>query len=758
VTDPEMLRGMIFVKGMREGYLEQPVTITHKPRKALVGRINFRSLHAPHGPTAGGSLDPTATNRDGVARRRAAAEMMAHGVLPFKRKMEKRPPTPEGIKLDGFMLLEAGDEELPELVQAVKLTHRHISSVEAADMAYFTALRVMDLADNRIPDVEPLGELLALRHLSLASNRMSSLGTFPADAFQELEVLDLSYNALKAEATLGREAPVAYLPKLRELNLSGNSFQALPIKLGPFESLEVLKLDDNSLSGSCLQSLSHLTRVVHLSLSHNQISYAPESLTADSCFPQLHTLDLTHNRVSEEAAISPLRSLRTLQRLLLAGNPLATAQQAARKKAKEKREMLAAAGALIGPEARMDAEAPDPGAVRVHYEAVPQLPPKSTIASTLTPGTIITISEPLDPRTAAKAAAMNTVAAVPEEAVTEAFERVEGTIEAWQLNTVDEGDEVEGEEEEEDGEPVEDMTFLTGVGIQEKLHKPRGPRAAQEEEGPAPPASEEGRPPWEEVEDPTERLALALGLDPRRLAIYTGQLTTDSLGSINALRFALSHPLVEADEGLAPPKKHLALTTAARLKRRDKKLAPLPEPVAMPPDARTVRIQTMEDMLQGMKERLKSLETNLAERLAAAPPPPTIPTTSKPGAAGLQHKLRNADELSGDDDEDDGFDPEEDGSSPMLEGGPRPSGALADEDAQSDMSALPDDVIDAIENPALSESGDEDNYMQEQDARVSAAGADPSRLSLGQQRQQQQQAPGRAPELAPEAATLLGYG
>jgi hypothetical protein len=46
------------------------------------------------------------------------------------------------------------------------------------------------------------------------------------------------------------------------------------------------------------------------------------------------------------------------------------------------------------------------------------------------------------------------------------------------------------------------------------------------------------------VQDPTERLALALGLEPRRLAIYTGELTTDSMGSVNALRYALAHPLV----------------------------------------------------------------------------------------------------------------------------------------------------------------------------------------------------------------------
>ena len=46
------------------------------------------------------------------------------------------------------------------------------------------------------------------------------------------------------------------------------------------------------------------------------------------------------------------------------------------------------------------------------------------------------------------------------------------------------------------------------------------------------------------MQDPTERLALALGLQPRQLAVYTGKLTTESMGSVNALRYALAHPLV----------------------------------------------------------------------------------------------------------------------------------------------------------------------------------------------------------------------
>lgn len=127
--------------------------------------------------------------------------MMAQGPPPFVRKAEPRPVTPEGVKLDGkfyswqhahspyhqsasacllqrhkqeadglhlrstglhimlpclcnagFMMLEAGDEDLPEHVVAAKLSHRNIDSVEAPDMSYFPALKMLDLSDNRVRD------------------------------------------------------------------------------------------------------------------------------------------------------------------------------------------------------------------------------------------------------------------------------------------------------------------------------------------------------------------------------------------------------------------------------------------------------------------------------------------------------------------------------------------------------------------------------------------------------------------------------
>jgi hypothetical protein len=70
--------------------------------------------------------------------------------------------------------------------------------------------------------------------------------------------------------------------------------------------------------------------------------------------------------------------------------------------------------------------------------------------------------------------------------------------------------------------------MITGVGITEARRKGGKEEEEQEPQEQPPPEQEPSGPAWQDVEDPTERLALALGLDPRCLAIYTGIPTTDA--------------------------------------------------------------------------------------------------------------------------------------------------------------------------------------------------------------------------------------
>ena len=138
----------------------------------------------------------------------------------------------------------------------------------------------------------------------------------------------------------------------------------------------------------------------------------------------------------------------------------------------------------------------------------------------------VQVCEPPTPKATSKAAAAAAIAAAGDEAVANTFDRLDSAIDAWHLNTVDEDDEFDDEEEEEE-EAEPDMTFLTGVGIEEAVARRRRGQPAEEAEAPPAAAPAPERPSWEDVEDPTERLALALGLDPRQLAVHSGKMTAD---------------------------------------------------------------------------------------------------------------------------------------------------------------------------------------------------------------------------------------
>jgi hypothetical protein len=72
----------------------------------------------------------------------------------------------------GFMLLDAGTDDLPEGVVAARLAGRNIQSVEASDLAYFSNLKVLDLADNKVSGKSHVLELCPV--LSRYSSKVSA--------------------------------------------------------------------------------------------------------------------------------------------------------------------------------------------------------------------------------------------------------------------------------------------------------------------------------------------------------------------------------------------------------------------------------------------------------------------------------------------------------------------------------------------------------------------------------------------------------
>lgn len=120
---------------------------------------------------------------------------------------------------------------------------------------------------------------------------------------------------------------------------------------------------------------------------------------------------------------------------------------------------------------------------------------------------------------------------------------------------------------------------------------------------------------YSHIRDPTVQLAVALGLDPGRLTIYSGRQGTDSASAVAALQFALGHPLTEATEGLhTVPHFHQTTRSIAAKKRTKTQVAAVQQP-DLPLSFKMDKINTIEGMLSSMKSRVSGLEKTLLSQL-----------------------------------------------------------------------------------------------------------------------------------------------
>ncbi|KAJ1626514.1 hypothetical protein T492DRAFT_843109 [Pavlovales sp. CCMP2436] len=132
-----------------------------------------------------------------------------------RAKSQPKAKEKDEVTLDGFLLLDACHVEDPDdAVQAV-LEGAGITSAVPEDLAFFTRLTHLDVGDNRL-QLDRLAGLPNLQELHIDCNGIISIG-LPAGGFPRLEVLNLSYNGLRAEQI----SNLAQLACLRELDLTG---------------------------------------------------------------------------------------------------------------------------------------------------------------------------------------------------------------------------------------------------------------------------------------------------------------------------------------------------------------------------------------------------------------------------------------------------------------------------------------------------------------------------------------------------------
>ena len=225
--------------------------------------------------------------------------------------------------LDGFLLLEACHVEFPDEATRAVLHSRNVADVAPEDLQYFNNLAYLDLGANRVR-LEMLTGLPALEELHLHCNMIKDIpASLPDGCFAHLHVLDLSYNVLSVDAV----GALAQLPKLRELDLTCNALTALPSNMEHFLKLEVLSLERNKLERDvAFLLLSKVPRLRELNVSFNYFRRVPEKVAEAQGFPSLEWLNLANNYIASEVDLLALVDLPRLVQVILYGNPITGAR------------------------------------------------------------------------------------------------------------------------------------------------------------------------------------------------------------------------------------------------------------------------------------------------------------------------------------------------------------------------------------------------------------------------------------------------
>ncbi|KAL0375460.1 UNVERIFIED_CONTAM: Leucine-rich repeat receptor-like protein kinase PXC2 [Sesamum radiatum] len=158
-------------------------------------------------------------------------------------------------------------------------------------------LKVLDVGQNLFSGNLPLWVFkLALERVSLSANRYSGSIGFPApllQSYQTLEVLDLSSNALTGRVP----SAIGNFSRLQALNISRNSLAgSIPASVGELNTTSVLDMSHNQLSGSIPAEIGRAVSLQELRLESNFLTGA---IPADirNC-SSLTSLVLSRNNLS----------------------------------------------------------------------------------------------------------------------------------------------------------------------------------------------------------------------------------------------------------------------------------------------------------------------------------------------------------------------------------------------------------------------------------------------------------------------------
>ena len=183
----------------------------------------------------------------------------------------------------------------------------------------FDHLESVDLGDNHIMFADA-AVFPSLKMLNLYCNGIQSL-EHPPSAFKDLEILNLSFNVIKADSLF----PLFAMKSLVVLDLSFNSISRIPNRWHSLPLLKVLSLEKNGLHhAETFSFLSLAPSLQELNLSSNRLSCVPASCSALGRFPQLSVISLVDNLFAHEKDVVALSFVPSIQQVDLWNNPMSS--------------------------------------------------------------------------------------------------------------------------------------------------------------------------------------------------------------------------------------------------------------------------------------------------------------------------------------------------------------------------------------------------------------------------------------------------
>ncbi|XP_021736803.1 probable LRR receptor-like serine/threonine-protein kinase At4g20940 [Chenopodium quinoa] len=222
-----------------------------------------------------------------------------------------------------------------ESVKYLNLSHNRLTGSLIGQTQLFENLKVLDLSYNMFSgDLPEFNFVYDLEVLRLSNNRFS--GFVPNDLLKGdpvlLTELDLSGNNLTGSIgiimsttlrtlNLSSNGLSGELPLLTGdcaiLDLSKNQLQGNLSKMAKWGNIEFLDLSQNRLTGPVPETTSQFLHLNYLNLSRNSLSSHLPKVVTQ--FPKLSVLDLSFNKLDGPLQ-SDLLTMPTLQELHLAGN------------------------------------------------------------------------------------------------------------------------------------------------------------------------------------------------------------------------------------------------------------------------------------------------------------------------------------------------------------------------------------------------------------------------------------------------------